>query len=178
MAKFNKDRFINDMTGKVQSAIDRHLITDSDVNNNALDRLHGFIQYELTELISDRKFALDVLSDFNYDEKTSWEILQEKFGKFKTIMDIALVNLWKFLENEGATEYSYYHKASTDANDTLLDKAREDTAFDNTEGEEEERRGSIEDHDNDDENISQNDTSDDNRKDSGERPRRNRFRQE
>lgn len=174
MAKFNKDRFINDMTGKVQSAIDRHLITDSDVNNNALDRLHGFIQYELTELISDRKFALDVLSDFNYDEKTSWEILQEKFGKFKTIMDIALVNLWKFLENEGATEYSYYHKANTDANDTLLDKAREDTAFDNTEGEEEEKRRPV----GDTEVETSKDTprNDSQEEEPEERPRRNRFR--
>lgn len=132
MAKFNKDRFINDMTDKVQSAIDRHLLTETDVANNDLKRLHGFIQYELTELISDRKFALDVLNDFNYDEKTSWESLQEKFGKFKTVMDIALVNLWKFLENEGATEYSHYHRANTNANDTLLDKAREDSAFDDT----------------------------------------------
>ncbi len=173
MAKFNKDRFINDMTGKVQSAIDRHLITDTDVTNNDLDRLHGFIQYELTELISDRKFALDVLSDFNYDEKTSWEVLQDKFGKFKTIMDIALVNLWKFLENEGATEYSYYHKASTDASDTLLDKAREDTAFDNTEGEEEEgRHNSIRDREDSDENEVHDDTTEDD-----ERPRRNRFRE-
>lgn len=132
MAKFNKDRFINDMTDKVQSAIDRHLLTETDVANNDLKRLHGFIQYELTELIADRKFALDVLNDFNYDEKTSWEALQEKFGKFKTVMDIALVNLWKFLENEGATEYSHYHRANTDADDTLLDKAREDSAFDET----------------------------------------------
>ena len=130
MAKFNKDRFINDMTDKVQSAIDRHLLTEADVANNDLKRLHGFIQYELTELIADRKFALDVLNDFNYDEKSSWDSLQEKFGKFKTIMDIALVNLWKFLENEGATEYSHYHRANTDADDTLLDKAREDSAFD------------------------------------------------
>lgn len=132
MAKFNKDRFINDMTDKVQSAIDRHLLTETDVANNDLKRLHGFIQYELTELIADRKFALDVLNDFNYDEKTSWESLQEKFGKFKTVMDIALVNLWKFLENEGATEYSHYHRANTNADDTLLDKAREDSAFDDT----------------------------------------------
>lgn len=144
MAKFNKDRFINDMTDKVQSAIDRHLLTETDVANNDLKRLHGFIQYELTELIADRKFALDVLNDFNYDEKTSWEALQEKFGKFKTVMDIALVNLWKFLENEGATEYSHYHRANTDADDTLLDKAREDSAFEDTgddDGEDANRRG-------------------------------------
>ena len=47
MAKFNKDRFINDITGKVQSAIDRHFLTKEDIDNNDLERLHSFIQYEL-----------------------------------------------------------------------------------------------------------------------------------
>lgn len=164
MAKFNKDRFINDMTDKVQSAIDRHLLTETDVANNDLKRLHGFIQYELTELIADRKFALDVLNDFNYDEKTSWEALQEKFGKFKTVMDIALVNLWKFLENEGATEYSHYHRANTDADDTLLDKAREDSAFEDTG-----------DDDGEDANRSERDFDGDNEE---SRHTRNRFRSE
>lgn len=164
MAKFNKDRFINDMTDKVQSAIDRHLLTETDVTNNDLKRLHGFIQYELTELIADRKFALDVLNDFNYDEKTSWEALQEKFGKFKTVMDIALVNLWKFLENEGATEYSHYHRANTDADDTLLDKAREDSAFEDTG-----------DDDGEDANRSERDFDSDNEE---SRHTRNRFRSE
>ena len=47
--KFNKDTFLNDITDKVQSAIDKNLITKEDVDNNDLDRLHGFIQYELLE---------------------------------------------------------------------------------------------------------------------------------
>jgi hypothetical protein len=134
MAKFNKDRFINDITGKVQSAIDRHFLTKEDIDNNDLERLHSFIQYELVELIDDRKFSLDVLNDFNYDEKTSWRELQEEFGQFKTIKDIALVNLWKFMENEGATEYSYYHKSDLGDNATLLDMAREDDKFKDGEG--------------------------------------------
>ena len=60
--KFNKDTFLNDITDKVQSAIDKNLITKEDVDNNDLDRLHGFIQYELLEYIdiqflwSQRKF--------------------------------------------------------------------------------------------------------------------------
>ena len=138
MAKFNKDRFINDITGKVQSAIDRHFLTKEDIDNNDLERLHSFIQYELVELIDDRKFSLDVLNDFNYDEKTSWRELQEEFGQFKTIKDIALVNLWKFMENEGATEYSYYHKSDLGDNATLLDMAREDDKFKDGEGDTEE----------------------------------------
>ena len=106
--KFNKDTFLNDITDKVQSAIDKNLITQEDVDNNDMERLHGFIQYELLEYIEDRKFAIDVLKDFNYDEKATWKDLQEKFGTFKSLLDIALVNLWKFLESEHVTEYSYY----------------------------------------------------------------------
>lgn len=106
--KFNKDTFLNDITDKVQSAIDKNLITKEDVDTNNIERLHGFIQYALAELIEDRKFALDVLKDFNYDEKTPWENLQEEYGVFGSLMDIALVNLWKFLQSEGCTKYEYY----------------------------------------------------------------------
>ena len=84
--KFNKDTFLNDITDKVQSAIDKNLITKEDVDNNDLDRLHGFIQYELLEYIEDRKFAIDVLKDFNYDEKTPWETLQDEYGTFRSLM--------------------------------------------------------------------------------------------
>ena len=88
MAKFNKDTFLNEITGKVQSAIDKNLITKEDIQKEDIERLHGFIQYELLEYIEDRKFAIDVLKDFNYDEKTDWDKLQEQFGKFrnKTIL--------------------------------------------------------------------------------------------
>ena len=129
MAKFNKDRFLNQITDKVQSAIDKKVISEEDIESNDVARLHGFIQYELTELIEDRKFALDVLNDFNYDEKSSWESLEETFGKFKTLMDIALVNLWKFLESRGITEYSYYNKSNNGEDTKLLDVAREDDKF-------------------------------------------------
>lgn len=107
--KFNKDTFLNDITDKVQSAIDKNLITQEDVDNGDLDRLHGFIQYELLQYIEDRKFAIDVLKDFNYDEKTPWENLQNEYGVFRSLMDIALVNLWKFLQAEGCTKYEYYN---------------------------------------------------------------------
>lgn len=134
MAKFNKDRFFNTITERVQSAINTHLINDQDYDNDDKERLHGFIQYLLVEYIEDRKFAIDVLDDFNYDDKTSWKELESVFGEFKSLMDIALVNLWKFLESQGATEYQYYHKADTSEDTPILDIAREDEKF-NTEGE-------------------------------------------
>ena len=125
MAKFNKDTFLNEITGKVQSAIDKNLITKDDIANKDLDRLHGFIQYELLEYIEDRKFAIDVLKDFNYDEKVSWQELQDTFGTFKSLMDIALVNLWKFLDAEGACAYEYYNHTSYDTDSPMLDLAHD-----------------------------------------------------
>ena len=123
--KFNKDTFLNDITDKVQSAIDKNLITSEDVDSNNVERLHGFIQYALAELIEDRKFALDVLKDFNYDEKTPWDSLQEEYGTFGSLMDIALVNLWKFLQAEGCTKYEYY-KYDNRQNGSMLDVIRDD----------------------------------------------------
>lgn len=129
--KFNKDTFLNDITDKVQSAIDKNLITNEDVDSNNLERLHGFIKYALAELIEDRKFALDVLKDFNYDEKTPWDSLQDKYGIFKSLMDIALVNLWKFLQSEGCTEYKYY-KYDNRQSGSMLDVIRDEN--DETQG--------------------------------------------
>lgn len=125
MAKFNKDTFLNDITSKVQSAIDKNLITKEDVQNNDLERLHGFIQYELLEYIEDRKFALDVLKDFNYDEKAPWDEIQKKYGKFKSLLDIALVNLWTFLVNENCTSYEYYQTSDYDKDAPMLDLAHD-----------------------------------------------------
>lgn len=121
MAKFNKDTFLNDITTKVQSAIDKNLITHEDVEKNQLDRLHGFIQYELLQYIEDRKFAIDVLKDFNYDEKAPWENLQAEYGTFKSLLDIALVNLWKFLTAEGATKFAYYNHDNKQDGKPMLD---------------------------------------------------------
>jgi len=125
MAKFNKDTFLNEITGKVQSAIDKDLITKEDISSQNTDRLRKFIQFELLQYIEDRKFAIDVLKDFNYDDKTSWAELQEEFGTFTTLMDIALVNLWKFLEAESATTYEYYNHTSYNEDSPMLDLAHE-----------------------------------------------------
>lgn len=121
MAKFNKDTFLNEITSKVQSAIDKNLITQEDISSNDIDRLHGFIQYELLEYIEDRKFAIDVLKDFNYDEKIEWEKLQQQFGTFKSLLDIALVNLWKFIDAEGAAQYAYYNNTNYPEGSQMLD---------------------------------------------------------
>lgn len=121
MAKFNKDTFLNDITAKVQSAIDKNLITREDMKENELDRLHGFIQYELLQYIEDRKFAIDVLKDFNYDERVPWENLQAEYGTFKSLLDIALVNLWKFLTAEGATKFEYYNHNNKQDGKPMLD---------------------------------------------------------
>jgi len=143
--KFNKDTFLNDITDKVQSAIDKNLITREDVANNDTQRLHGFIQYELLEYIEDRKFAIDVLKDFNYDEKTPWEDLQKEYGTFKSLMDIALVNLWKFLQSEGCTKFEYYNHDNKQT-DHMLDIVHDKEDFGHESGE---LNNSDDDHDND-----------------------------
>lgn len=121
MAKFNKDTFLNGVVNRVQNALNKGLLSKEDVETNNLERLHGFIQYELLESIEDRKFAIDVLKDFNYDEKTPWADLQKEYGTFKSLMDIALINLWKFLKAEKVTEYSYYSYDDIQSDKPMLD---------------------------------------------------------
>ena len=126
--KFNKDVFLNEIVEKVQSAIDKNLITQEDVQNNDVERLHGFVQYELLNYIEDRKFAIDVLKDFNFDERKDWKDLQDEYGEFRSLMDIALVNLWKYLESEGATQYNYYEH-DTKKTDNMLDLVHDKEDF-------------------------------------------------
>lgn len=126
--KFNKDVFLNEIVEKVQSAIDKNLITQEDVAKNDLERLHGFVQYELLNYIEDRKFAIDVLKDFNFDERKDWKDLQNEYGEFRSLMDIALVNLWKYLDTEGATSYSYYEH-DTKKTDNMLDLVHDKEDF-------------------------------------------------
>lgn len=126
--KFNKDVFLNEIVEKVQSAIDKNLITQEDVEKNDIERLHGFVQYELLNYIEDRKFAIDVLKDFNFDERKDWRDLQEEYGEFRSLMDIALVNLWKYLDTEGATSYNYYAH-DTKKTDNMLDLVHDKEDF-------------------------------------------------
>lgn len=126
--KFNKDVFLNEIVEKVQSAIDKNLITQEDVQKNDLERLHGFVQYELLNYIEDRKFAIDVLKDFNFDERKDWRDLQNEYGEFRSLMDIALVNLWKYLDTEGATSYNYYEH-DTKKTENMLDLVHDKEDF-------------------------------------------------
>lgn len=71
MAKFNKDEFKASIKDAVESAILKGLITKEDIENKDEDRLNGFIMYQLTQALEDRKWCVDVLKDFNYDEKAS-----------------------------------------------------------------------------------------------------------
>lgn len=107
MAKFNKDKFLIEIVDKVQAAIDSELISKDDIKKNDTDRLEGFVQYELVKYITNRQEALDVLKVFDFDE-TRWLVLQEEVGAFKSLIDVALANLWKFMQNEGALDYDYY----------------------------------------------------------------------
>ena len=109
MAKFNKDEFLNEIVTKVKDAIKNNLITEEDIQTNDIERLEGFIQYSLADYIEDRKMAIDILKDFNYDERFQWDKLQNNFGTFNSLIDVALVNLWKFLETQGVMSYSYYN---------------------------------------------------------------------
>ena len=119
--KFNKDTFLNDVTGKVQSAISKGVITNEDAERNDEEKLHRFIQYLLLEYIEDRKFAIDVLKDFNYDDKTPWDELERQFGQFESLQDIALVNLWKYLAQTNATKYTYYNFDTYHPDKQMLD---------------------------------------------------------
>lgn len=109
MAKFDKDVFLSDITDKVKGAIESGLISQEDINNDDTDRLVGFIQYALSDYIEDRKGAIDILRDFNYDERYAWSALEKQIGgEIKSLFDVALANLWKFLESSGLLSYAYY----------------------------------------------------------------------
>ena len=109
MAKFDKDMFLSETSDKVKDAIESGLISQSDIDNNDVERLIGFLQYTLSEFIEDRKMAIDILRDFNYDERYAWSALEEQIGgEIKSLFDVALANLWKFLEASGLLNYAYY----------------------------------------------------------------------
>lgn len=113
MAKFDKDEFIRDLNDRVQEAIQSEVLTSDDIKNNDTERLKNFVQYIISDYINNRKAAIDVLKDFNYDERFNWDKLESTYGKFKSLIDIALVNLWKFLESQGMLTYSYFMNGGT-----------------------------------------------------------------
>ena len=124
--KFNKDTFSSNVANHVQNAIDKNIITKEDKDNNNIDRLHGFIQYELLEYCKDRSFAIDVLRAVEFDQTRSWVDLQNEFGEFKSLLDVALVDLFLYLKSLGLTEFSAY-KFDNQNNGALLDLVHDKT---------------------------------------------------
>lgn len=136
MAKFNKDEFKSKIQTSVENAILKGLITREDIENRDQERLDGFIRFQLADSVEDRKWCVDILKDFNYDEKASWEKLESRYGKFKSLTDVALVNLWKFLENEKVTSFDTYATTidrvmnQPEGDDNLLDNIKVDEPID------------------------------------------------
>ena len=128
MAKFDKDRFKHEIALKVRDAIKTGLLSGDDVKNNDIERLNNFIKYSLTEWVEDRKDAINVLTDFNYDDRYQWSKLEEEYGTFKSLIDIALINLIKFIENQNMNDYSYYVNNAN--NEETYDAEFDDSEFD------------------------------------------------
>ena len=157
MAKFDKDVFLSEMADKVKDAIESGLISQNDIDNNDVSRLTGFLQYALSDYIEDRKSAIDILRDFNYDERYAWEALEEQIGgKIKSLFDVALANLWKFLEASGLLAYAYYiDGVSPEATKPNVEVDYQDSEFDDEFEDEFELDGEIKDEDDFDEEDSE-----------------------
>lgn len=113
--RFNKDKFRERLRGSVNSAISSGVLNPSE---DVLDtkRLSDFIKFQISSWLKEdnRNMALSVLKNFNYDETTGWDKLEAEFGKIKSVSDIALINLWMFLQDEGMMDYSAYEISGID----------------------------------------------------------------
>lgn len=113
--RFNKDKFRERLRSSVNSAISGGVLNPSE---DVLDtkRLSDFIKFQISSWLKEdnRNMALSVLKNFNYDETTGWDKLEAEFGKIKSVSDIALINLWMFLQDEGMMDYSAYEISGID----------------------------------------------------------------
>lgn len=113
--RFNKDKFRERLRSSVNSAISSGVLNPSE---DVLDtkRLSDFIKFQISSWLKEdnRNMALSVLKNFNYDETTGWDKLEAEFGKIKSVSDIALINLWMFLQDEGMMDYSAYEISGID----------------------------------------------------------------
>lgn len=113
--RFNKDKFRERLRSSVNSAISNGVLNPSE---DVLDtkRLSDFIKFQISSWLKEdnRNMALSVLKNFNYDETTGWDKLEAEFGKIKSVSDIALINLWMFLQDEGMMDYSAYEISGID----------------------------------------------------------------
>lgn len=101
--RFTEDNLLNEIVGKVKKAIDSGLIEKSDGD----DKLKSLIQYELSKYVSSRQDALTILKHISFDEKM-WDKMISQVGDFKSLKDIALADLWIYLQKEGALTFEYY----------------------------------------------------------------------
>lgn len=113
--RFNKDKFKERLRNSVVSAISSGVLNPTG-NFSDMSRLSDFIKFQISSWLKEdnRNMALAVLKNFNYDETENWDKLESEFGKIKSVSDIALINLWMFLRDEGMMDYSAYEISGID----------------------------------------------------------------
>lgn len=113
--RFNKDKFKERLRNSVISAISSGVLNPTG-NFSDMSRLSDFIKFQISSWLKEdnRNMALAVLKNFNYDETENWDKLESEFGKIKSVSDIALINLWMFLRDEGMMDYSAYEISGID----------------------------------------------------------------
>lgn len=113
--RFNKDKFKERLRSSVNSAISGGVLNPSEDFSDT-KRLSDFIKFQISSWLKEdnRNMALSILKNFNYDETTGWDKLEAEFGKIKSVSDIALINLWMFLRDEGMMDYSAYEISGID----------------------------------------------------------------
>lgn len=113
--RFNKDKFRERLRSSVNSAISSGVLNPSEDFSDT-KRLSDFIKFQISSWLKEdnRNMALSILKNFNYDETTGWDKLEAEFGKIKSVSDIALINLWMFLRDEGMMNYSAYEISGID----------------------------------------------------------------
>lgn len=113
--RFNKDKFKERLRSSVNSAISGGVLNPSEDFSDT-KRLSDFIKFQISSWLKEdnRNMALSILKNFNYDETAGWDKLEAEFGKIKSVSDIALINLWMFLRDEGMMDYSAYEISGID----------------------------------------------------------------
>lgn len=113
--RFNKDKFKERLRNSVVSAISSGVLNPTG-NFSDMSRLSDFIKFQISSWLKEdnRNMALAILKNFNYDETENWDKLESEFGKIKSVSDIALINLWMFLRDEGMMDYSAYEISGID----------------------------------------------------------------
>ncbi len=118
--KFNKDTFIRDVTTRVQNAIDKGVISQES-DNGGTKSLEGFVQYVLLDYVKDRTFAVDVLRNISIDDRKTIHEWENEFGEIKSLLDIALIDLFLFLKSSDVLTYETYSHDKIQTDEPMLD---------------------------------------------------------